>query len=116
VEYIYRIQSEDLAFAEEFRQKPVGRHSPGLQRILSLFRGEPIEDKLAILCTKLHKEWRLVQLPGVQGQPIRMFGDKVFHSVEEAEWEIFKLRWKRHTGADLERELTRYRRRVDEGH
>jgi hypothetical protein len=115
VEYIYRIDPQDLAFAEEFQQKPIGPHSPGLQRILSLFRGEPSKDKLAILCTRLHREWRLVRLSGVQGQPVRLVGDKVFHSVEEAEWEIFKLRWKRHSGMDLERELVRFRQRARGG-
>ena len=107
MEYIYKVQPEDLVYAEEFRQRPIGHHSPGLQRVLSLFRGAEPTDRYVIFCTTPYREWILAQVAGVQGAPIRFLRDKVFHSLEEAEWEVFKLRWKRHTGRDLERELVR---------
>lgn len=105
--YNYKIRPDDLTFAEEFRRQPIGHHSPGLQRILSLFRGAPLRDKHIILCTKPHEQWMLAELAGVRGRPVRLHEDKVFRSLAEAEWEVFKLRWKRHTGKDLERELAR---------
>src|SRR5215475_10624232 len=107
MEYIYKVQPEDLVYAEEFRQRPIGHHSPGLQRVLSLFRGAEPTDRYVIFCTTPYSEWILAQVAGVQGAPIRFLRDKVFHSLEEAEWEVFKLRWQRHTGRDLERELVR---------
>jgi hypothetical protein len=107
MDYIYRIRSEDLAFAEEFRRRPIGHHSPGLQRVLSVFRGAPVKDKYVLLCTKPHREWVLGQLSGVPGKPARLHRNKVFRSLEEAEWAVFRLRWKQHTGKDLERELRR---------
>jgi branched-chain amino acid transport system permease protein len=107
VEYTYQIQADDLVFAEEFRRQPIGHHSPGLQRILSLFRGAPLRGKHVILCTKPHRQWILGELAGSQGLAIRLHKDKVFRSLAEAEWDVFKLRWKRHTGKDLERELAR---------
>src|SRR5262245_46311750 len=110
MEYIYRIRPGDLVYAEEFRRQPIGHHSPGLQRILSLFRGEPVAGKYVIFCSKPHREWLLAQVSGVHGQPVRIFKNKRFHSLAEAEWEIFKLRWRRHTGQNLERELARWRR------
>ncbi len=37
---MYHIKSEDKQFIEEFKNNPIGHHSPGLQRVLNLFRGE----------------------------------------------------------------------------
>ena len=37
---MYRIKPEDAQYIEEFRKNPIGHHSPGLQRILNLFRGD----------------------------------------------------------------------------
>lgn len=108
MDYIYRIRNEDLEFAEEFRRKPIGHHSPGLQRVLTRFRGAPLKDKHVLLCVKPHKEWMLAQLSGVQGKPIRLHKNKRFTSLEAAEWAVFCLRWKQHTGKDLERELKRF--------
>jgi hypothetical protein len=105
MEYNYKIRAEDLIFAEEFRRKPIGHHSPGLQRVLTRFRGAPVKDKHVLLCVKPHREWMLAQLSGVQGKPLRLHKNKRFTSIEAAEWAVFCLRWKQHTGKDLEREL-----------
>ena len=105
MDYIYKIGPDDLVYADEFRKKPIGHHSPGLQRVLSLFRGAEVTDRYVIFCTKPHREWMLAQVRGTHGAPIRFFRDQIFRSLEEAEWEIFKLRWNRHTGQDLERQL-----------
>lgn len=107
MEYIYKIGPDDLIYAEEFRRKPIGHHSPGLQRVLSAMRGAPLRGKQVVFCSKPHREWILAELSGVQGQPMRLHNDKRFCSLAEAEWEVFKLRWKRHTGKDLDSELAR---------
>ncbi|SMH26491.1 hypothetical protein [Mesorhizobium australicum] len=98
----YKIDPADKHLVEEFRANPVGQHSPDLQRLLNLFRGSASEGKYVLYCTKPHEEWILAQLPGRRGEPFKLHHDKVFHSQEEAEWAIFKLRWFDHTGEQLD--------------
>lgn len=86
---------------EEFRRKPVGAHSGDLQHLLNLLRNEPLEGKHVLVCTKPGREWALAQLSGVRGGPVRIHGDRTFHSLAEAELEVFKLRWERLTGRTL---------------
>ena len=98
----YRVDPvRDQPFAEEFRRTPAGHHSPGLQRVLNVFRGEPLQDKYVLLCTKPHKEWRLARLNGERGKPVKL-ESKFYQSLEEAEWDVFQRRWKDFTGKDLE--------------
>jgi hypothetical protein len=97
---MYRIRPEDREVIEEFKRNPIGNHSPRLQRLMNLFRGAPMEGKYVLVCTTPYKEWALGQLTGKRGEPIRMT-NQVFHSIEDAEWYVFKQRWKHHTGEDL---------------
>ena len=97
---MYRIKPEDAQYIQEFRKNPIGHHSPGLQRILNLFRGEAMAGKYVLVCTKPHKEWMLGQLTGVRGERIRMT-NQVFTSIEEAEWFVFKQRWAKYTNETL---------------
>lgn len=100
---IYRIDPErDRVYAKEFFSNPVGHHSPGLQRILNVFRGEPLEGKYALVCTKPYAEWQLAILTGKRGVPPRMVDGKIYRDLEEAERDVFKLRWKDITGQELE--------------
>lgn len=98
---MYKIQPDDRKVVEEFRRNPIGRHSPQLQRVLNLFRGSPMEGKYVLITRIPHKEWVLGQMTGKRGEPIRMT-NQVFHDIEEAEWFVFRQRWKLHTGEDLE--------------
>ena len=94
------IQGEDLnALVGEFRAKPTGQHSAALQRLINHIRSEPMDGKLALLCTKPHEEWRLVRMNG-RGKPMTLL-EGTFHDLAEAEWAIFKLRIKRHFDIDL---------------
>lgn len=97
----YKIRAEDWIYAEEFRANPQGHHSPGLQRVLTLFRSAPLKGKHVLIETKPYKEWRLARHPGERGKPVTLL-DKVYRDPKDAEWEIFKLRWKAHTGEDLD--------------
>lgn len=98
---MYKIQPDDRSVLEEFRNNPIGNHSPRLQRILNLFRGAQMAGKHVLICRKPHEEWVLGQFTGERGEPIRMT-NQVFHSIEAAEWYVFRQRWKHHTGEDLE--------------
>jgi len=70
---IFRIDPlKHLPLAKEFRENPVGHHSANLQCILNLFRGEPLEGKYILVCTKPHEEWQLGILSGVRGKPVEL--------------------------------------------
>ena len=99
---IYRIDPvKDLPFAREFMETPVGRHSAGLQHILNVFRGEPLAGKYVLVEVEQHAKWRLARLTGVRGEPIPLL-DQYFTDLTDAERAVFRLRWKEHTGQDLD--------------
>lgn len=99
---MYQINSKDKHLVEEFKQNPIGLHSPDLQKLLNVFRGAAVEGKYVLICTKPHEEWVLAQLSGKRGGKLHVHHNRVFTSIEEAEWEIFKMRWKHYTGETLE--------------
>jgi hypothetical protein len=97
----YRIDPiGDLPFAREFMAAPVGLHSPGLQRVLNVLRGEPLAGKYVLIEITPHQQWQLAQLTGQRGQPVERL-DTTFTDLETAEREVFSLRWKEHVGEDL---------------
>lgn len=101
----YKITMDDLKHAEEFRADPLGVPSPGLQRVLNLLRGGPRAGKYVLIVKKPFRRWILGRLPAERGQPVEIIDNFEFTDLAEAEWEVFKIRWKAHTGQDLELEL-----------
>jgi hypothetical protein len=97
---MYKVDPDALHLAQEFKAKPVGKHSAELQKLLNLFRGEAQTDKYVLVCTEPHRRWVLGQLTGVRGEPVKLT-NHVFHDCAAAEWHVFKLRWKKYTGRDL---------------
>ena len=98
------LTAEERAAIEEFRRKPVGQHSAFLQQRINVMRAEPVEGKYVLLCTKPHREWVLAQMNG-RGKPLTIHGNRVFHSLNEGEYEIFRLRWERHFGKKIPESL-----------
>jgi hypothetical protein len=97
----YRVDPiKDLPYAREFMATPVGVHSPGLQRVLNVLRGEPLAGKYVLIEITAHKQWQLARLTGERGQPVSVL-DTVFTDLETAEREVFMLRWREHVGRDL---------------
>ena len=97
----YRIDPiRDLPFAVEFMAAPVGLHSPGLQRVLNVLRGEPLAGKYVLIEVTPHRQWRLAQLTGERGKPVTVL-DTLFTDLATAEREVFALRWREHVGQDL---------------
>jgi hypothetical protein len=90
----------DLPYAMEFMTTPVGHQSPGLQRVLHVFRGEPLKDKYVLVTTKPHTEWQLARLSGERGKPLTRL-DVFYACLLEAERDIFRRRWRDFTGQDL---------------
>jgi len=100
VEEKYEIRGDDRRLIEEFRNKPIGHHSPDLQRVLNRFRGQSMENKYCLVCTKPNREWQLAKTAGVRGKAVKLLNKK-FTSIEDAEWYVFKQRWKQHTGETI---------------
>lgn len=98
----YRITEADLRYAAEFRDKPLGYHSPGLQRVLNVMRGGTRAGKYVLVVREPFKRWVLGRLPAARGMPVEILDGQEFTDLEEAEWAVFKRRWKEHTGRDLE--------------
>src|SRR5690625_2641902 len=91
----------DHELANEFRTNPLGPYSPGLQRLLNWFHAEELNQKYCLVCRKPHREWVLGMMQG-RAKPVKIFEDRVFTSLPDGEWEIFKLRWRRYFGETLE--------------
>ena len=99
---MYRIDPSRKDLVEEFRANPVGHHSAELQQMLRLVRAEPFPGKHVLVCVRPHREWVLAKLTGRRGDPVEILEDQVFTRVEDAEWEVFRRRWKALTGENLE--------------
>ena len=98
---MYRIDPSRSDLIEEFRRQPFGVHSADLQRLLNELRAEPFPGKHVLICVEPHRKWVLGRLSGVRGAPVEAIEDEVFSDPAEAEWVVFKRRWKAHTGQDL---------------
>ena len=92
---------QDVAhLAQEFRARPHGRHSADLQRVLNRMRSEPFAGHYILVQEHKGLPYRLAQLGATQSEPISYTGD-TFVTLAEAEWAVFKLRWRRLFGSDL---------------
>ncbi len=98
----YHITDDDLRYAVEFREQPLGYQSPGLQRVLNALRGGPKAGKYVLVVGKPFERWVLGRLPPARGTPVEIIEGQEFNDLAEAEWAVFKLRWKAHTGRDLD--------------
>ena len=98
---MYEIDPERLDLAREFKARIYGRHSGELQRVLNRMRGGPNAGRYVIICTKRHREWVLARMGQRPGEAIEPMPEQVFRSEEEAEWAVFKLRWRELTGREL---------------
>ncbi len=97
-----KIDPNRLDLVEEFRQAPVGHHSPDLQALLRVLRAEPEDGKHAVYCIKPYHQWALARVWVKDGRrTIEVDWNTMFDSREAAEWEVFRRRWERFTGADL---------------
>jgi hypothetical protein len=100
----YRIDpASDRQFIEEFRLNPIGTHSPGLMRVLTVMRVDPTGNQIILVCRKPFAEWVLANMPARREDPIVMETEQIFTSREEAEWAVFCRRWRLLTGESINR-------------
>ncbi len=95
----YQIDPDtDRNYIEEFRRRPIGHHSPGLMRLLTVMRQDPSGRQVILVCRKPFREWVLGEMPARREEPIAVEASPIFTSREEAEWEVFRRRWQKLTG------------------
>jgi hypothetical protein len=97
---MYKVDPSRTDLALEFKAQPFGRHSAELQRVLNLFRSAPLSGNWCLVCRKRHAEWVLARFGESARDPVTIVGP-VFTSLSSAEWHVFKLRWRQHTGKEL---------------
>ena len=85
---------------EEFKKNPVGHHSPQLQRLLNVMRGAPMGKKHCLIVCESNKEWILAKTSGKPGVPVKPTNLR-FQYLADAEWYVFRERWKSLTGERL---------------
>ena len=91
---------QDVAhLAQEFRAQPHGRHSAELQRVLNRMRSEPFAGRHVLVQEHRGLPYRLARLGPTPADPISYTGD-TFASLQEAEWAVFRLRWRNLFGSD----------------
>ena len=77
---VYRIEPDkDRQYIEEFRLKPIGAHSPGLQRLLAVMRNDPSGWQVILVCRKPFAEWVLGRMPPKRIRSDRDRGRTVLH-------------------------------------
>ena len=62
-EIVPRVTKEII---DEHRERPIGKHSDQLERVLTYLRKNHLEmgGKYILVCTKPHEEWRIATLSG----------------------------------------------------
>ncbi|MBC8196042.1 MAG: branched-chain amino acid ABC transporter permease [Acidimicrobiia bacterium] len=91
----YRWQLRELvteAVVAEHQARPVGRHSPELDRLLNYFRKGELADKYAVMTVEPFSTYRVVALSGVRGIPPREVDEKVYGSLDDAYHAVFLRR------------------------
>jgi hypothetical protein len=96
------IDPSRLELVREFRARPIGHHSAELTAMLAILRSGAVTGKYCLICTRPHEEWVIARMSGVRGVAPVVEDNRVFRSVEEAEWEVFKLRWTEECGVTLD--------------
>jgi hypothetical protein len=97
---MYEIDPNRIDLAKEFKANPYGEHSPDLQYLLNLMRRPGDQPYHLLVMTEPFRRWTLaVNDPKDPGPP--KLTNQVFDRLEDAEWEVFKLRWKVLAGTDL---------------
>ena len=97
----YPIDPSRLDLVEEFHSRPRGPHSDALQKVLHRMRWSGASGRWVLITLEPNRRWMLGRLPGERGVPIETFPNRVFTRIEDAEWEVFRMRWEALTGNRL---------------
>ena len=96
-EPLYPVETDD-DYVAEFRNNPLGPHSPGLQRLLTILRSSPAARAMAIVTLVPFQQWAIARLPEDRPGRIMIEREVVFTSLAEAEWALFSRLWSQRFG------------------
>lgn len=95
---MHQIDPARLDLAREFKARPLGPHSPDLQKVLKILRWNPVEGRVVALQPERDGSWYLARLTGPKGHPIEVFRQRAYATLLEAYWALFRRGWEDHTG------------------
>lgn len=98
----YVLDPSRTELASEFRRNIRGPHSEELRKLLHRMRWGAFPGRYLLLTVEPGRRWALAQMPDERGKKVKVFHDVVFESLDEAEWHVFKLRWKALAGTPLD--------------
>ena len=98
----YPVDPDRIDLAREFEANPFGPHGAELQRVVTRMRWCEVKGRHVLVTRIPHREWVLGRLSGRRGVDVELLEDQVFTSRAEAEWAVFKLRWRAITGRTLD--------------
>lgn len=94
------VDPDRVDLVEEFRASPLGPHSLELRHLLWNLRAQSPAGSY-VLSRVAGGGWRVLHLMGMRrprGEPVP---GPVYETLEDAEWGIFTVRWRDHTGCVL---------------
>lgn len=91
-----RVDPSRTDLVEEFQRNPLGPYSPDLQVLLFTLRTQD-EGGRYVLQTRGPGRWAVGSVVG-RGTPVTDPLGREFGALAEAEWAVFALRWRDHTG------------------
>ena len=98
---MHSVDPSRLDLCNEFRESPIGPHSPDLQKLIKLLRWERIESRYLLVQPKRGKPWFLAHTTGPKAHPLEIFWNQEFTDLPSAYWALFKARWEANTGQRL---------------
>ncbi len=96
-----RISDTPPELIEEFRSSPLGPYSPALQEVLCVMRTQDRGGRYILLRQRGRTAWVVARVHERGRAPERVL-EAEFADRGEAEWAVFALRWREHTGRSLE--------------
>ncbi|MDH3670421.1 MAG: hypothetical protein OES46_04580 [Gammaproteobacteria bacterium] len=101
----YQISEDDKVYAAEFKRNLDAGcfyHSPGLQRVLNVMRGGRKAGKYVLVIREPFKRWGLARMSEERAGPVEILHEYEFTDLRQAEWTVFRLRWREQTGKELD--------------
>ena len=99
---MFQIDPHRRELAAEFKARPFGPHSGDLQQVLNLMRAQKLPGRYILITLVAHRQWGLARLGPARSGRLEMVEGVRYRSPEEAEWDIFKRRWRELTGEALD--------------
>lgn len=97
----WRVDGAHPELVAEMRASPLGPHSRELQELLFILRTQDLNGRYVLLVREPGRRWQIGRV-ATRGVPVVTVSEGSFGSLAEAEWEVFRLRWREHTGLEIE--------------